>query len=352
MSVTFAKMMRLLNSVDSLYYPEDDCPLPALVMLEPTNICNLQCEMCYVQKNMKKGHILSLENFQRIINQFPRIRELVFCGIGEPLLNKYLFSMIEAARGRGVDFINLFTNGKLLHEENIRNIIRSGIDRVQISVHSFNAKIFSKVRNEHPSNLEELKINIRRLVEEKRRAGGILRVCCNSVLNKFNYNELKEFIVSVKDLGADRVEFFQMTTAGGNLKEINAPLEDMGRIIHEARRFARRLGIEVGFLDGNEYGRCYQMWDFIMIHSNGDISPCNGIFPTENIGLGNILNAPIKEIWDSEKYRRLRQLVRNGRLEYCKYCESGYCLEGKNLRWFKNYYLRPLRRLVKAAYGR
>ena len=156
-----------------------------------------------------------------------------------------------------------------------------------------------------------------------------------------------EFIKEAKGLGADRVEFIQMTTAKDNLKEINAPLRRMSQISKEVRKLSGKLNIEVGFLSGNDYGRCYQLWDFMMIHANGVISPCNGIFPTENIGLGNILCAPVEEIWNSEGYQRLRQSVKIGRLEYCKYCESGYCLEGKDLRWLKNYYLRPLKRSLK-----
>lgn len=342
-------MLTLLKEkINLLYYPPVDVkPLPRILMIEPTNACNLKCAMCYVQRQTIKNHYLSLSDFQNIINQFPEIRELIFCGIGEPLLNRDIFDMINVAKKKGVEFINLITNGKLLNEQVIQKIIISGINRIQVSIHSFDARIFSRIRNEDARNLEELKLNIKRLISLKRKAASPLKICCNAVITKFNYENLLEFIKEAKDLGFDRVEFIQMTTANGNLKEINVPLNYMRRITQEARRLAHRLKIELGFLSGNDYGRCYQVWDFIMIHSDGNISPCNGIFPTENIGVGNILKEPIEKIWNAPRYRELRRLVRTGKLEYCNFCEAGYCLEGRNLGWFKNYYIRPLRRVFR-----
>lgn len=341
-------LVALEKKINSLYYPlAGRAPLPKIIMIESTNACNLKCAMCYVQQHIKKNHYLSLSDFQMIIGKFPKIRELIFCGIGEPLLNKDIFGMINAARREGVGFINLITNGKLLNEENIHKIIVSGINRIQISVHSFDVRVFSEIRNEDAFNLEELKLNISRLVSLKKKTKSTLKVCCNAVISRFNFNNLVEFVAEAKKLGVDRVEFIQMTTASGNLKDINAPLNSISKIATEARRIARKLKIELGFLSGNDYGRCYQLWDFIMIHSDGTISPCNGIFPTENIGVGNILVEPIEEIWNSPKCRELRRLVKIGELKYCRYCESGYCLGGRDLRWFKNYYIRPLRRLVK-----
>ena len=335
------------EKLNAFYYPKDKVVLPSVVMVEPTNACNLKCSMCYVQQQTKGSDYLSIPNLQTIMAQLPKIRELIFCGIGEPLLNKDLFKMIKIAKAGGINFINLVTNGKLLNEVVARNIVDSGINRIQISVHSFNPKNFAAIRNEDEIGLEELNRNIKRFIVMRNEAGVHLKVCCNAVVNKFNYNDLIDFIREAKALGVDRVEFIQMTTADDNLRDINAPLEHMASICDKIRKYARKINIEASFLNGNEYGRCYQLWDFIMIHANGDISPCNGIFPTEKIALGNILTSPLEEIWHSEKYQGLRSQVRRGKLTNCCYCESGYRMEGLNYRWFKNYYMRPLKRIVK-----
>lgn len=343
----------LTEKLNTLYYPPaKNILLPSIVMIEPTNVCNLKCSMCYVQQNTKGRDYLSLSDFQKIINQFPKIKELVLCGIGEPLLNRDIFNMISFAKSKNIGFVNMFTNGLLLTEDVSEQIIKTGINRIQISVQSFNKEIFTKIRNENIINLEKLKRNIKQLISIKKKVNSPLKVCCNAVITMYNYNDLIEFINDAEDLGVERVEFFQMTTASDNMKDINAPLDYMAKIIREIRKYAQKLNIEVGFLSGNDYGRCYQLWNFIMIHANGNVSPCNGIFPTENIKIGNILDIKIEQIWNSSKYQELRQLMRKGKLKYCKYCETGYCLEGKNIRWFKNYYLRPLKRLIRSMYAR
>jgi len=338
-------------SVNSIYYPKlKPAALPRVIMIEPTSVCNLKCAMCYVQQNIKTGSYLDLPKFNAIIEQFQEIRELIFCGIGEPFLNKDIFAMIETAKQRGIVFVNLITNGKLLDREMALKIVSSGISRIQISVHSFNPKVFSEIRNEEKSGLEKLKLGIKELVRQKKELNSGIKICCNAVITKFNYNDISAFIKEAKELGVDRVEFIQMTTANGSLTNMNAPMGHMKNICNQARKLARRLDIEAGFLNGNEYGRCYQLWDFMMIHADGNVSPCNGIFPTENIGVGDVFKEPIRKIWDSEKYQKLRYEIKNGKLKYCKYCESGYCIEGKDFRWFKNYYLRPLKRFIKTLY--
>ena len=83
-----------------------------------------------------------------------------------------------------------------------------------------------------------------------------------------------------------------------------------------------------------------------MIHANGQISPCNGIMPTENINIGNIFENDITDIWNTKPYLDLRQKVRTSCLSNCCYCESGYLIEGKNLKWWKSFYLQPIRNFI------
>jgi len=341
--------MDIVRKINNLYYPNKTARvLPAVVMVEPTNMCNLRCSMCYVQQRSTGiKHYLSVRQFKDIVEQFQKIRELIFCGIGEPLLNADIFEMIKLARHKGAAFINLITNGKLLNKDTALRVVASGIDRIQISVHSFNPEVFAKVRNENQSNLENLIENIRYLIELRNKMNAGLKISCNVVITKFNYDDMLKLLKYAKELKIDKVEFIQLTTAYGALSDINAPFGQMPRIIREIRRVACKLNIKVGFLSGNECGRCYQLWDFVMVHADGNISPCNGIFPTENVGVGNIFLNPLQEIWNSKKYQDLRSLVSEGKLQNCKFCESGYCLEGKDFRWFKNYYLRPIKRLIK-----
>ncbi len=339
--------MILLDKLNSIYYNSPLPDLPRIIMIEPTNACNLRCIMCDYQ-NTKDGtsFFLSLDNFKKIFDQFSDIREFIFCGIGEPLLNKDIFEMIRIVKERKVPFINLITNGTLLNEEYSQRLLESGITRIQISIHSANSKTFAYVRQDKEEAFEQVKENIKVLIKFKKNFPNI-KICINTVINHSNFKEMPDIIELGSELGVDLVEFFQMTTIFDKLKDINAPLSQVPSLVKQARKFAKRLKVNLSFLDGNEYGRCYQLWDFIMIHSDGNVSPCNGIMPQEKIDVGNILKTPLKDIWYSDKYQELRRLVKNNKLKNCQFCESGYRIEGLNLRWIKNYYIRPLKRILK-----
>ncbi len=342
-------MPTLLKKINRHYYPDKKIhPLPKLVMIEPSSVCNLKCLMCATQQKTRDSRFLSFLDFEKIIKQFPVIKELVFCGIGEPLLNPELFEMVKLAKKRNIRFMNLITNGKLLTKENANKIIDSGVDRVQISVHSFSQDVFSKLRNDLPENLENLKNNIKHLVSLKKGRNNP-QIICTAVITKVNLDFLLDFIREAKKLGLDGVEFFQLTTYNDSLKYLNVSSESTVSFIREAKKLAKKINLEIGFLNGNDYGRCYQLWNFIMIHADGMISPCNGIFPFENTGLGNILSEPLERIWNSENYNSLRESLKNNQLKNCRYCEVGYSLEGKNFKWFKNYYLRPIARNISRA---
>ncbi len=342
-------MSTLFKKINRLYYPDGEKhALPRLVMIEPSSVCNLKCVMCATQQKARDHRFLSLLEFEKIIKQFPVVKELVFCGIGEPLLNPELFEMIKLAKKRNILFVNLITNGKLLNREAANKIINSGVNRVQISVHSFSPEVFSKLRNDLPENLETLKKNIKYLVSLKGEKKNP-QIICTAVITKINLAHLLNFIREVRELGVDGAEFFQLTTYSDSLKHLAVPSGSVASFIKDAKKLAKKINLKIGFLSANEYGRCYQLWNFIMIHADGLISPCNGIFPFENAGLGNILSVPIEEIWNSQNYNLLRENLKNYQLKNCRYCEVGYSLEGKNFKWFKNYYLRPIARIIGKA---
>jgi len=339
--------MNLMKVINYLYYPKETAKLPTLVMVEPADGCTLKCVMCDVQqKKTGSPHFLSAVQFKFILEQFPRIRELIFCGIGEPLLNKDIFSMISAARVRGIPFINLITNGELLDSEISERILDSGINQLHISVPAVTEESFQRIRNHPRVSLASLSDNIRYLTGRKSSKSAGVKVIINLVMMKYNYAELKGVVSFCKELGADGICLVQLTTILGEKENINVDRNGISRLFSELKALGNKEGLDIVFLTGNDYGRCYQLWDFILVHADGSISPCNGIMPGEGMSLGNIFKTDIKTIWLSDAYRALRRQVRRTSLENCRFCESGYPIEGTNLRWFKNYYLRPVRNFI------
>lgn len=339
--------MKLFTMINSLYYPKDACPLPAVVMIEPADSCTLKCVMCDVQQQKKdKYHFITLSQFEAILGQFPKIKELIFCGIGEPLLNKDIFSMIGIAKDKKIPFVNLITNGELLNMDISDKLIKSGLDQLHISIPATTEATFRAIRNNPRVSLRELACNIKYITQMIKKDSRKIKIIINIVMLKHNLSELKSSVRFCKDLGADGICFAQLTTMLGKKEGINIDRRGISRLIVEIKNSGKKEGLGITFLTGNDYGRCYQLWNFIMIHADGQISPCNGIMPTENVNIGNIFESNINDIWNSGLYSGLRRKVRASCMDNCCYCESGYLIEGKNLRWLKNFYLQPIRNFI------
>lgn len=336
-------MPDIMSLMNSLYYSDLRPDLPNTLMIEPTNACNLKCHMCDYQKQFKGARsYLSLRDFESIIAQFPKINGLILCGLGEPLLNENIVEMVRAAKKKNIPFINLITNGILLNEELFKSLIKSGLSRIQISFHSADPGIAMRINGMPVREHSRVRDNILKAVKVRDTMGDGIPIVINSVMNIENIDDLFNLIDFCEANKIDEINFVQLTTVFGKYNSFNIARDRAAVLLKKIKARLRGSPLRASFLSGTGAGRCYQFWNFIMVHADGNISPCNGIMPHENIGIGNLLHNSISGIWHSDKYAQLRQSVIERRLENCKYCEVGYSLEGKNLQWINNYYLKPL----------
>lgn len=336
-------MPDIMRLKDALYYRNLKPVLPNTIMVEPANACNLKCRMCDYQRQFKGARsYLSSKDFESIIFQFPKIKGLIFCGLGEPLLNENIVEMVRSAKKKNIPFINLITNGILLEEKKLKALIRSGLDRIQISFHSADPGIAARINGMSLKDHNLVRDNILNAVKIRAVLGSDLCIVINSVVNIENSEDLFNLIYFCEANKIDEINFIQLTTVFGKYDSFNIARDKAAVLMRKIRARLRKSPLKASFLSGTGAGRCYQFWDFIMVHADGNISPCNGIMPHENNNIGNLIHGNISGIWHSDKYVQLRQDVIRNRLKNCKYCEVGYPLEGRNLQWINNYYLKPL----------
>ena len=293
---------------DKLYYRNLKPALPNTIMIEPTNACNLKCFMCDYQKQFEGVRsFLSLKDFEAIVAQFPKVEELIFCGLGEPLLNKHIFEMVSLASKKKIPFINLITNGTLLEEECFRGLIKSGLTRIQISFHSTDPAVASKISGVSAEIHNRVRNNIVNALKIRNDLGPILYVVLNSVINSDNRDDLFNLIDFCEINKIDEISFVQLTTIFGKYDSFNITEDKAKSLIKKIRARLEKSKLKASFLSGNSMGRCYQLWNFIMVHADGNISPCNGIMPHENKNIGNLIHNYISSIWHSDKYIGLRR---------------------------------------------
>ncbi len=141
----------------------DIIPLPApfTVYIEQTRYCNFKCFYCiHSTRDDKNGPFQKLNykiehmdenDFNKILNdlkEFPvnSIKKIVFSGLGEPTANpmlpKFIKEIVDAKIAKKVELI---TNGLLLNEEKINQIVDSGLTNMVISTQGLNSETYEKI---------------------------------------------------------------------------------------------------------------------------------------------------------------------------------------------------------------
>jgi MoaA/NifB/PqqE/SkfB family radical SAM enzyme len=150
-----------------------------------TTVCNLSCTWCYrfdshYEQTLDKE--MSLDTFKQIIdNTKGKFKQIHMAGIGEPTMHKDLAALIKYAR-KITDSVKITTNGTLLNEKMIRELERSGLTDIEVSIDSFSPEDLLELRG---SDLEVLVENMRFINDHTN-----LNLQVNSVVSNVNYKGL------------------------------------------------------------------------------------------------------------------------------------------------------------------
>ena len=140
-----------LNNKEPMYYfrsDNDDDDLPRKLYIEPTSMCNLNCSICFRHGwiNEDLGY-MDLSLFIKLAvetNNLNHIKEVFFGGMGEPLFHPDICQMISAVSQ--TKKVSLLTNGTLLTDLMSKELIKSGLSELWISMDGFQKNIYESIQ--------------------------------------------------------------------------------------------------------------------------------------------------------------------------------------------------------------
>ena len=124
-----------------------EVPLPSFASYEPTNICNLSCEMCPSGKGLLKRSrgTADMELYRKfILENRKTLTNIILHFQGEPLMFQQLGEMIAFARQNRI-YTMFSTNGQLL-AQNIDLIRNARPDRIIVSLDGLTDETYTKYR--------------------------------------------------------------------------------------------------------------------------------------------------------------------------------------------------------------
>lgn len=296
--------------------------LPMFVSVEPSSVCRLRCPECPVgqggssrQNSAVRPPFMSSEVWRRTLDQIkPYAHTVQFYFQGEPLLNANLPQMIAEAHAEGLYTI-VSTNAQAMTPEVAEALVRAGLDRIIVSMDGLSEETYNAYRI--GGSLEKTKEALRYLREAKDtfsrsrggRSGLVIELQCLRL--KTNEHEWAEFKRRYKALGADRLTF---KTAQLYDYKNGHPL------MPSDSRYSRYVQGKDGKFHRRPLHRtCLRAWSGVVIATNGDVLPC--CYDKERAHpYGNIMNAPLRELFRNDKAIAFRTDVLSEKPFICKEC--------------------------------
>ncbi|MGH7369753.1 MAG: radical SAM/SPASM domain-containing protein [Candidatus Methylomirabilaceae bacterium] len=301
--------------------------LPSTLYLETTNRCDSECQTCIrTFMTLEPPADLTLERLVRIVDQHPTLKRAVLHGIGEPLLNKELFAMIDYLKARGVA-VAFNSDAIGLTDSKIDRLIKSAPDEFRVSMDAATPETYRKIRG--VPQFHRVVDNVTRLIARQRDLGSPLpKVSLWFTGIRANIHELPDFVHLAHKIGVPEVYLQRMVfyDAGLAVREqsLYGNLEvTVSAAVEEAERLCTEYGIALHASGASAplpsltpaagsrpWAGCQRPWTVSYVTANGNVLPCC-IAPWtakdyKGAILGNAFEEPLAAIWNGDRYRTFR----------------------------------------------
>ena len=307
-------------------------PPPARLDIEITSKCQLTCRYCarslYTISNNE--HSMNQELFLHTLDECSTCKEIIFVGLGEPLLHPKCTTFIHAAYERGIRTW-LVTNGLLAGPAIIDELKKAGLDELTFSIDTTDKQLFAELRG--GASFETV---YRNACNAKK----LLSISLFTALSRKNIATLPSLIDLIGELelpaltvsGLNFIENHSANCSSTNDKEY---IESSIRHAHDAGIFLLgphlhnfpkvtsairhcRINTSDDILKRSSvHTHCLAPWRIAVVGSEGTVTPCN-CAPT--VAAGNIRQQPFDAIWNGTVMREWRLTMRENRNQYCRNC--------------------------------
>jgi radical SAM protein with 4Fe4S-binding SPASM domain len=292
---------------------------PFVLMVEPTNLCNLKCPLCPSGNGeMTRGRgILEMGHFEKVLKeQADHLLLLMLWNQGEPFINKNLTDMIRLATSLNVPTLTSTNVHYIKTKEMAQDIVDSGLSEIIVSLDGVTAESYVQYRV--GGNFDRVLEGIRLLVQAKKDLGATHPVIhLQFIIMKHNEHEIEDARSLSRQLGVDRLS---LKTAQVYTEEEASTFlptdESLSRYDYAAKKLSTKTKIT---------NTCRHLWYSTVINWDGAVSPC--CFDKDvHYGLGHAGNGEsFDEVWTGKKYTQFRNAILKDRasVPICNNCSEG-----------------------------
>jgi len=332
---------------------------PTRALLFMTYRCTSNCKMCTIWKRSKKvdpNEELTLDDWKKVIDQLDdKNIEIIEIFGGDSLIRKDVtIPLIKYIKQKNEKiFIDLPTNCNLLDKNTAIDLVKSGLDRIYISLDG-PIDIHDKIRG-NKGTYNRVQKALKYLVEAKNNLKSKTpMIMINCTVSRSNLHNFEKILPAIEKISIDGIDFEYV----GEFKEDNIQNSNVDNIIptpfyikvgnsslinrDQAVLLKKKMNdikkstdnykiiistkhIDSLTIDDLVNGtipnkKCFMCHSMVAIDPYGNFMGC---FHYNNYILGNVKKLLFSSIWRNTKHQNFIKAQTNGDIKICKNCISG-----------------------------
>lgn len=354
-----------IRNINARLYPSHVFQAPKWIVLGVNNVCNLHCKMCDVgnqnldsnfAQNLVGTHPINMpkELIFKVIDQtaqhFPTSK--VAYAFTEPLVYPHLVESIAYATEKKL-FTTVTTNALTLRQK-AEKLSEAGLGHLYVSLDG-PLEIHNEIRGNKKSFQKALEG-----IEQIAQQANPPKIDIICAITEWNIEYLMQFLEDLSHLPINEVAFMHTQfvdpdmahlhnqtwkdlypATASNLDEVDVTKMDLTLLLQQIqtirkRKFPFRVSFSPEISTTDELNRfylkpdqligkhCGAVFNSLMIKSDGSVIPAHG--RCFNLTVGNLYEAPLNTIWNSETFSVFRKnLMESGGLfPGCSRCCSAF----------------------------
>jgi MoaA/NifB/PqqE/SkfB family radical SAM enzyme len=290
--------------------------MPYSYSIEPTGLCNLKCPECPTGKGLiaRKSRSINPEVYTSLLNQISDTTCYLMLYLqGEPFINPNIFEMIALADRKQI-YTFISTNGHFMDEVNAERTVRSGLDRIIISLDGTTNETYVQYRK--GGSMEVVLAGIKNLVEAKKQLKSRKPyIIIQFIVFKHNQHQINEVKLLGNTLGANKVEIKSAQLY--DFENNNPRLTSLGK-------YSRYQKSGDTFVVKKKLkNRCKRLWSIGVITSDGVMAPCCYDKNADH-RVGDATKVVVKNIWKGRNFNNFRASILTNRkgIDICRNCNE------------------------------
>lgn len=302
-----------------------------------TRRCTYRCVYCYGQLQANDEKRMTKDIIFRFLDDAAEIgiKAISFVSDGESTCSPHLYDAILRGKANGLDMA-LGTNGYLLKDEKLGEIL-PGLTYLRFNISAAEPKRYTQIMGCSEKAFHKVLGTIKECVRIKKEKGLNVTLGLQMVLMPDFKDQIIPMAKLGRELGVDYVVIKHCSDdETGALGVDYSKYDEFSDLLKEAESYSDDNTLvkvkwsKILSKGIRRYHQCFGPPFIMQLSGSGLVAPCGMLFNNKykKYHIGNIADTPFKEIWKSERYWDVMDLIASDKFDAATMCGT-LCLQDR-----------------------